>query len=205
MTRVPGNFDKKCTAIHYLNQKRAAGHLPDGLSINIVLNGWNYRYLPKMMKFFYGEMGLNDLRVNFVRPEGYAEGSRSLTPEYHAVVPVLLKAILLNEYHFKQTFTFGGFPLCVLPTEFLANRRMSRKYLGEFWDLDTDCSIRQDGSHGIAVVEDGRARFNWQDRKRHDLKHHMDKCGRCRFAEVCEGVWKMYLTIHGEDAFSPVG
>ena len=204
LTRVPGNFFKKQKALKLLVKKRDEGRLPDNVSVNIVLNGWNYKVLPKMLKYFYG-LGLDDVRANFIRAEGYAEDDWSLTPRYEDVVPVVMKAVVLNEFHFKQHFTFGGFPLCVLPTEFLANRRMSRKYLGEFWDLDTDCSIRQDGSHGIAVVEDGRARFNWQDRKRHDLKHHMDKCGRCRFAEVCEGVWKMYLTIHGEDAFSPVG
>ena len=39
LTRVPGNFEKKCTAIRYLNEKRKQGYLQDGLSVNIVLNG----------------------------------------------------------------------------------------------------------------------------------------------------------------------
>lgn len=204
LTRVPGNFLKKQTALRLLVAKREQGLLRDNVSVNIVLNGWNYKVLPKMLQYFYG-LGLDDVRANFIRSEGYADDNWSLTPRYEDVVPVLMKAVVLNEFHFKHHFTFGGFPLCVLPTEFLANQRMSRKYLGEFWDLDTDCSIRQDGSHGMAKVEDGRARFNWQDRKRFDLKHHMEKCHSCRFADVCEGVWKMYLTIHGDAAFSPVG
>ena len=204
LTRVPGNFLKKQTALKLLVKKRDEGRLVDNVSVNIVVNGWNYRVLPKMLKYFYG-LGIDDVRANFIRSEGYADDNWSLTPRYEDVVPVLMKAVVLNEFHFKKNFTFGGFPLCVLPTEFLANQRMSRKYLGEFWDLDTDCSIRQDGDHGIATVEGGRARFNWQDRKRIDLKHHMDKCGGCRFADVCEGVWKMYLTIHGEGAFEPIG
>ncbi|MEC7948781.1 MAG: radical SAM protein, partial [Myxococcota bacterium] len=81
LTRVPGNFDKKCTAIRYMVQKRREDPtvLRDGLSVNIVLNGWNYRYLPKMMRFFYEELGVDDLRVNFIRPEGYAEGDADLT------------------------------------------------------------------------------------------------------------------------------
>ena len=41
LTRVPGNFEKKCTAIRYLREKKLEGFLPDGLSVNIVLNGWN--------------------------------------------------------------------------------------------------------------------------------------------------------------------
>ena len=64
-------------------------------------------------------MHLDDLRVNFVRPEGYAEGSQELTPRYTKVVPILMKAVILNERYFKKTFTFGGFPMCVLPKQFL--------------------------------------------------------------------------------------
>lgn len=204
LTRVPGNFEKKATALRILCKKRDEGRLVDNVSVNIVLNGWNYKVLPKMLKYFFG-LGLDDVRANFIRSEGYADEDYSLTPAYDVVVPVLMKAVVLNEFHFKKSFTFGGFPLCVLPTEFLANRRLSRKYLGEFRDLDTDCSIRSTGGdYGIAKVEDGRARFNWQDRKRFDLKHHMEKCHRCAYAHVCEGVWKMYLTIHGDEAFSPL-
>ena len=121
---------KKQKALKLLVKKRAEGRLPDNVSVNIVLNGWNYKVLPKMLKYFYG-LGLDDVRANFIRAEGYAEDDWSLTPRYEDVVPVLMKAVVLNEFHFKQHFTFGGFPLCVLPTEFLANRRMSRKYLGE--------------------------------------------------------------------------
>ena len=203
LTRVPGNFLKKQAALRILVDRRDAGRLPDNVSVNIVLNGWNYRVLPKMLKYFYG-LGLDDVRVNFIRSEGYADEDWSLTPAYSEVVPVLMKAVVLNEFHFKKSFTFGGFPLCVLPTDFLANRRMVRKYLGEFWDLDTDCSIRGEGDHGIAKVEDGRARFNWQDRKRFDLKHHIDPCRTCRYTDVCEGVWRMYSTIHGNDEFAAI-
>ncbi len=204
LTRVPGNFDKKQQALRILVRKRDEGRLVDNVSVNIVLNGWNYKVLPKMLKYFYG-LGLDDVRANFIRAEGYAEEVPALTPAYAEVVPVLMKAIVLNEFHFKQSFTFGGFPLCVLPMDFLANRRMARKYLGEFWDLDTDCSIRQEGDDfGIAEVGEGRARFNWQDRKRHDLKHHLDACHSCRYAEVCEGVWRVYLRVHGGEAFQAV-
>jgi hypothetical protein len=170
-----------------------------------VLNGWNYRSLLPMMKFFFDTMGLDDLRVNFVRPEGYAEGNAELTPALTDVVPILTKAILLNEYHFKKTFTFGGFPLCVLPEELLRSKQLLAKYCGDvFRDLSTDCSIRADGAHGVAAHEEGRARFNWQDRKRFDLKHHLEQCTRCALTDVCEGVWRGYLDIYGSSEISPL-
>ncbi len=226
LTRVPGNFEKKCAAIRYLvHKRRTEGALKDGLSVNIVLNGWNYRYLPKMMNFFYRKMGVDDIRVNFIRPEGYAEGDRDLTPRYDKVVPVLLKAIVLAETHFRRVFTFGGFPMCVLPASLRNNEDLLSRYMGEYRDLSTACSIRSDGGDVIppgarpdpdswvdgpksSVVhfdaESKRARFNWQDRKKNDLKGHPKACDRCELDHVCEGVWKGYLEIWGDQGFSPV-
>jgi MoaA/NifB/PqqE/SkfB family radical SAM enzyme len=205
LTRVPGNFKKKCKAIRLLKEKQAQGYLKDGLSINIVLNGWNYRYLPKILKFFYDDMGLDDVRINFVRPEGYAENSRELTPLFSKVVPVVVKSVLLNEFHFKKTFTFGGIPMCQLPPKLLNSEKLLRKYVGEYRDLSTDCSVRSDGfAEGVTKVEGGRARFNWQDRKKHDLKGHPKACGTCDFASVCEGVWQGYLDIWGDSEIKPI-
>jgi len=208
ITRVPGNFEKKKSGIAYLLAKKAEGHMVDNVSVNVVVNAWNYRYLPNIMRFFF-ELGLDDVRANFVRSEGYAETETSLVPRLTDVVPYVLKAVLLNELHYKRTFTLGGFPLCVLPPELLGNKALARKYVGEFRDLDTDCSIKtlnSDGfPEGIATIEEGRARFNWQDRKRYDLKAQpQHRCEGCRYLNVCEGVWKNYLSIHGDGDLSAI-
>lgn len=205
LTRVPGNFHKKVAAIRQLQAWQEKGHLKDGVSVNIVLNGWNVRSLPKMLRFFFEEMGIADVRANFVRPEGYAIGSKELTPPYAHAVPAIMKAVLLNEYHFKKVFTFGGVPLCVLPRDFRRSEKMLRTYLGEYRDLSTDCSIRSEGSsEGQVTVDSGRARFNWQDRKRHDLKGHPRACDSCSRTDVCEGVWQGYLDIWGDKDFTPI-
>jgi MoaA/NifB/PqqE/SkfB family radical SAM enzyme len=207
LTEVPGGYAKKLQAISHLRARQRKGALRDGISVNIVLNGWNYRFLPKMMRFFYDEVGLDDLRVNFVRPEGYAERNSSLTPTYTEVIPILMKAVLLNEHHFKKTFTFGGVPMCMLPPELLNGSRLLPRYMGDVYrDLSTDCSIRSEGdfNDGVSKIEGGRARFNWQDRKRFDLKHHMETCRGCELAETCEGVWRGYLDIYGSSEFAAV-
>lgn len=207
LTQVPGNFEKKVSGLRYLLAKRDAGLLHDNVSVNVVTNGWNYRSIAAIMRFFF-QLGVDDVRSNFVRREGFAEEDASLIPTYTEVVPYVMKAILLNEYHFHKTFTLGGYPLCVLPRELLANKALARKTIGEFRDLDTDCSIRtlnaEGFPEGIATIEGGRARFNWQDRKRYDLKRHVDACTRCRYTDVCEGVWREYLDLHGGAELRPI-
>ncbi len=202
LTRVPGNFEKKKSGLRYLLQKKAEGRLVDNVSVNVVVSEWNYRALPNIVRFFF-ELGLDDVRLNFVRAEGYAEEQTSLIPHLRDVVPYVMKALVLNEYHFKKNLTIGSFPLCVLPPELLGNKALARRTIGEFRDLDTDCSIKTltaDGfPDGIATIEEGRARFNWQKRKKFDLKAQPEaRCTGCRYAEVCEGVWKNYLPIHGD-------
>jgi organic radical activating enzyme len=204
LTRVPGAFDKKVAAIARLEAHRAAGRLRDGVSVNSVLCGHNFKHLPRMMKFVFVELGLSDFRVNYVRPEGRAEQDGAITPAYAAVMPVLTKAIVLNELHFKRVFTFGGVPLCVLPAELLRSPPLLRKYAGDlYWDLHTDCSVRAEGyDDGVSQIEGGRARFNWQDRKRFDLKHQFAECRACHAAAMCEGVWRNYLELYSGVEFS---
>jgi hypothetical protein len=131
----------------------------------------------------------------------------------------------LAETHFRKVFTFGGFPLCVLPKALRSNHALLSRYMGEFRDLSTACSIRSEGGDLIppgkvpvagswtqqpkssTVRFDAgqqRARFNWQDRKRHDLKGHPRGCTSCDLEPICEGVWKGYLEIWGDSEFRPV-
>ncbi|MFH2009458.1 MAG: radical SAM protein [bacterium] len=205
LTRVPGTYQKKVDAIRLLLRRQAEGQLRDGVSVNLVLNAWNYKPLLRIQKFFFTELGLRDLRINFIRAEGNAEGSRELTPRFAEVVSNLMKAVALNEAHYRHTLTFGGFPMCVLPKSFLNDPGLVRQYMGEYRDMATDCSIRSEGNFGRVTVEDGRARFNWQERKRHDLKSRVDACGQCTVAHLCEGVWNAYLTLYGGADFEPVG
>ena len=120
------------------------------------------------------------------------------------MIPILIKAVLLNEYHFKKMFTFGGVPFCVLPEQFLNSKNLVKKYVGDIYrDLSTSCSIRNEGFDvGVAQVDDRRARFNWQDRKRYDLKRHLEVCEKCVLTDTCEGVWRGYLDIYAGEEFS---
>ncbi len=206
ITRVPKVFAKKVEALRLLVDKRDQGLLKDGLSVNPVINGLNYKYMPQILRFFFDEIGLDDVRFNFMRPEGYSEGNPELSPRFKQAVPYLVKCIILMEKHWtNKTFTFGGWPLCTLPPSLRDSEVLLKKYMGEYRDLSTDCSVRQDGEvFGIEEVGDGRARFNWQDRKRFDLKHAPDACKECTKVALCEGVWKGYIDIWGDSEIKAI-
>ena len=71
--------------------------------------------------------------------------------------------------------------------------------------VDPDSWVKGPKSSTVRFDEaEGRARFNWQDRKRHDLKGHPRGCASCDLEPVCEGVWKGYLEIWGDREFRPV-
>jgi len=206
LSGVKGAFVQQVAALRHLRRRQTEGRLPDGLAVNMVLNAWNCEHLLRIQRFICTDLSISDLRINFIRAEGYAEGSRELTPRYGVAVRQLMKAVVLNEAHYGATLTFGGFPLCVLPRSFRQDPDLVRRNVGELRDMDTDCSIRSEGVHspGHLSVADGRAHFNWQQRKRFDLKSSVAACDSCAATSYCEGVWKAYLDLYGDAEFKAV-
>ena len=108
--------------------------------------------------------------------QGYAEGNRELCVSLTAAVPFLMKSILLNEYHFKRHSPSVVFLSAPFHVSSRNSESLLKKYMGEYRDLSTDCSVKQENAgYGIEEFdeENSRARFNWQERKRFDLKHRL--------------------------------
>src|SRR5436190_911475 len=72
LVKVPDALERKVAGLKNLLAERAAGRLPDNVSINPVLNKKTYRHIVEFLYFFEG-LGINDIRFNFIRPEGKAE------------------------------------------------------------------------------------------------------------------------------------
>ena len=132
--------------------------------------------------------------------------------------------IVLAETHFRKVFTFGGLPMCALPPALRTNPDLLARYMGEYRDLATACSVRSEGdavppgrvpeagswvqqpkSRAVFFdAEEGRARFSWQDRKQLDLKGKPEACRTCDLVAMCEGVWRGYLEIWGDQDCRPI-
>jgi hypothetical protein len=115
-------------------------------------------------------------------------------------VPRIVELLLARLDRGGVALTFGGLPLCVWPLEFVVNRDLAARFIGEFRDLHTDVTVFRRPREG-----DGRPeRFCWQARKRNMLKSTLGGCRACRFAGLCEGVWNGYLELFGAREFKPV-
>ena len=196
LTGLPGNFDRKLKGLRLLREYREKGRLPDNVSLNPVLNKKTLSDLEAYIEFFRGE-GFDDIRFNYIWPQSRVRRDRDMIPRYREAMPEILRVILLNERRWKMHLTFGGIPICMLRwgkaklSPKLAEHLGSR-YLSESDDLPTQVSLQ------------GRERFNWQDRKKNMLKTHRKGCEKCRYAPVCEGVWKTYAELYDLDELVPV-
>lgn len=195
LTRVPGNFNKKIKGIKNLMKLKKQGFLKDNVSLNAVVHKKNYKNLADMADFF-GRLEVDDLRFNFIRPEGGALNDKSITPSYQSVKPYFYELIIANEIKYKINITFGETPFCVFKELHEKSPNLFNKYVGELHDLHTDVSSPSFFRKGSGKIVCSQEHFNWQDRKINNLKKKLPACRNCKFLNVCGGVWKTYLNIY---------
>jgi MoaA/NifB/PqqE/SkfB family radical SAM enzyme len=191
----PGAFAQQLSAIDNLVAAADAGALPDGFSLNTCIHGLNVHELHGLVRFFH-RRGVRDIRLNVLRPEHHAVGSRELVPPLAEVAAEARRVIDLNERRLHMTLTFGDVPLCVWPPALLNHPARAAAYIGELRDYDTDVTVfRGDGPGGDPD------RFHWKTRRTADLKAHVAACARCAARDRCEGPWLRYCEMHGEGEF----
>ncbi len=208
LTGRKGGFARKTAGLRHLAARRRRGALPDGLAVNPVIVKPNVAHLGAMTAFF-ARLGVSDLRFNFVRAIGRAQGSRALTPRYRDAARAAVELIVATEARRLRarpgsapalTLTFGDFPYCLWPWEILGSPVLRQRYIGELHDLRTDVALI---SAPLAPDEDLQ-RFNWADRRRAELKLKFPQCQGCAFEAHCEGVYRCYVELYGDREFGAV-
>lgn len=193
ITRVPGNLARKVAAIENLVALRRAGALRDNVSLNPVLGRPNLAHIEGFVAFFE-RLGVDDIRFNYIWPEGAARDDRGWVPSWREAMPVVARALLRHEKSRSKTrLSFGGVPKCALRLSGATGRLLdylADKYFDEAgFEAPNDVSI---------ATHDGPAdRFVWQESKRNDLKTKAPACAGCRHEPRCEGVWRSYAALHG--------
>ncbi|MFI5360710.1 MAG: radical SAM protein [Elusimicrobiota bacterium] len=200
ITGVPGNLERKMEALRNLVAMRRAGQLRDNVSLNPVLCRPTLKEMEKYIVFF-GELGLDDIRFNYIWPQGAVRNDRAWTPSFREAMPEIVRILLLNERRLGRHLSFGGVPRCALALAGVSGRLadfLGAKYLDEsLFDPANDVSM---------ATKKGpmRDRFVWQDVKKNILKTAAPQCSRCRYEARCEGVWKTYADLYGLEELSPL-
>lgn len=200
ITLVPGNLSRKIGAIRNLGGLRRRGFLPGGVALNPVLCRPTLMEMEDYIAFF-GELGLDDIRFNYIWPQGDARGDRAWVPSFREAVPELVRIMLINEKRLRKRLTFGGVPRCALALAGLSGKMrdyLSGKYLDEAgFDPDNDVSL---------ATKNGplKDRFVWQEVKRDVLKTMGPRCADCAQRARCEGVWGSYAELYGFGELSPL-
>lgn len=200
ITLVPGNLARKIAGIRNLTGLKRRGFLTGGIALNPVLCRPT---LPDMEAYiaFFGELGLDDIRFNYIWPQGDARGDRAWVPSFREAVPELVRVMLINEKRLHKHLTFGGVPRCALALAGLSGKMreyLSDKYLDEAgFDPDNDVSL---ATKNGPLLD----RFVWQQVKRDVLKSMGPQCADCAQRARCEGVWGSYAELYGFEELSPL-
>ena len=200
----PGAFLRKLKAIRNLLALRREYPSLE-LSINAVLTT---RSLPTMDQFlrFFSHLGIRDIRLNFIRPEGRALNHTDLVPRLSEAMNKLVELVELNERELKLHLTFGEIPYCIYPPSLFADLAWRHRYIGEYIDRRTCVTVFLRSNQPVADVNgaDNKLSFVWQDEKNSALKRRTPACEACQWVAVCGGVWTHYLDIHGATEFCAI-
>ncbi|HBL18487.1 MAG TPA: hypothetical protein DD417_17455 [Elusimicrobia bacterium] len=195
LTGVPGGWAKKLQGVRNLVKIRRSGALRDNVSLNPVLCRPNMRSLPEFVRFFAAE-GIDDVRCNFIWPQGRAERDPRIVPRFREAVPWMLKLLLANEREGLVRLSFGGVPYCVLPPAFQKRWPLLKKYFYEEGsDLPTDVTFLRGKGKGPTE------RFNWVERSKDEYRCRVDGCRTCPFGDVCMGIYRSYAALYGQEEF----
>lgn len=188
LTCRPGGHEEKIQGLHNLIRRFREGAFLDRVPINIVMNKLNIGSLDATVRFF-SEIGITDMRLLIIRPEGYAlENFDILVPKL-SEVRERLPAIIRIAQTRRLRVMMDPPPFCLFYDIPGLNRIIARDYI--------------DNVISDAPEKDTRETFSWNEyRARKKVKE--PGCATCVFDSQCEGVWEGYFKVFGFGEFHPV-
>lgn len=144
----------------------------DKVTLYNVITQYNYKQLKKTTEFF-SKMGAESFQFNCVY-----HTSEKIVPKFSEMTPYLHAALKFIKVKKHKTGVYG-MPLC---------------FLGEYRDLAVEFHLNNE------VILEGRIKDYHHLRK--DLgKKRANYCSGCQWENVCEGTWKSYCQVYGEEEF----
>lgn len=194
LTQIPNWLNKKIQAIKNFKDLFYKGFLSSDVSINIVLNQKNYMTIVETVLFFYKNLWIKDIRINFIWLDDMIKKNwDDLKVSYTDFLPFLKKLIYIS---LKENIriTFDTIPPCMFFKVDNKNYKIIiERFLWENLDHITEIDWTNNNTN-----------FNWQEKKKNLLKTQFPQCIKCTYKSVCQWVWKEYEEIYWWEEFSPI-
>jgi len=142
------------------------------MTIYTVINRFNFRHLAKIVSFCH-KLGAKNLQLNFVY-----HNNKKIVPQFSELKKPLHQALALATRLGLNVGTYG-IPFC---------------FLGQYQKLATELRIKNEVILGGRINDYNYLRTNLGKRK---TKY----CQKCSQKNICEGTWKSYYHIYGEEEF----
>ena len=187
LTRAPGSFEQAIQGIKNLmeiNKKREKqGNPPVQLEITSCINKINYKHVDEMVKFF-NNFNLTHLDTNYIIPWSAAEiYFHQLVPKYSEAVPYIKRAIDKNSERKVKITKVANIPVCFMVRYEKYKSELHEKY--------------------IEIINPTGKPFSYSGH-RSKQKVKPKKCKKCRYVNVCEGIYPQYSKRYGFNEIEPV-
>ncbi|MCL5035518.1 MAG: radical SAM protein [Chloroflexi bacterium] len=181
ISRRQGSFDQTVAGIKNMV---CMGRPP---SVKAVISRLNCACLPETVRFMIS-LGVKHISLTFPHGCGNARKYyREIVPGYSEVRPFVIEALNIILKHDISVDT-EAFPFCILPG-------YERYAVEAYLDSERETLLKQYG--------DKEGEREW-DKVRKEIKKKFQQCSRCKYDILCEGPWREYPEIFGEDEFCPV-
>jgi MoaA/NifB/PqqE/SkfB family radical SAM enzyme len=192
LTQTKWWFKSKLKAIDNFNKLYDSGLLKSKLSINIVLNGLNYKDIVETCLYFYKIKKIDDIRINFIWNRFFASNQDKTDLELrYSDILLVLKQLIYISLKFDIRITFDSIPPCIFyKIDKINYKDIIKRFLWESFDyIDKISNINKNEV------------FNWKEQKKNDLKIKPKNCKDCIYNKQCEGVWKEYIEQYWDNEF----
>ncbi len=188
LTQRPGSHAQKIQGLKNLVRRSREGAFRERVPINIVMHKLNIDNLAASVRFF-SDIGITDMRLLIIRPEGYALQHFDLLVPRLTRVRERLPAVIRAAHLRKLKVMIDPPPYCLFYDIPGFNRMVARDYLDYVISDAPDRAVRET--------------FSWNEYR---LKQKVKDpgCNNCCFNGICEGVWTGYVKVFGFDEFVPV-
>ncbi|MEM2918455.1 MAG: radical SAM protein [Candidatus Altiarchaeota archaeon] len=180
-TRAKGSFEQTKKGIENLVK------LEQHVLTNSVITKFNYKFLPDLAEFLIN-LKVDQFQFAFVHPVGNAwENFSTVVPKKIEVMPYVHKAldIAISAGYNAGRAMVEAFPFCFM--------RGYEKFCSELY-MPKEIEVR----------EPDRVIKKFQEWRISKGKVKFSQCKNCKYEIICEGPWKEYPKIFGNDEFSPI-